>query len=106
MAIAENEVARERLIEHWRRHIGGDDAEPRDRERHVEVFVSFEARDVETLAERLGISVSDEETQVILDRLDSEAVRLTRDAARQALRERIAELLGVVDHAHAESDDD
>jgi hypothetical protein len=106
MSVAENQLARERLIEHWRRSTGSGETDGAARLRHVEVFLSFGAGDVETLAERLEIPISDEETGAILDRVDSEANQLTRDAARRALQERIAALLQAASRAHTQSEDD
>ena len=62
--------------------------------------------DVELAAERMEISVSDEETQAILANIDDEIGSIAAHASRHAVEVRIADWLGVIGRAHTASDDD
>ena len=62
--------------------------------------------DVELAAERMEISVSDEETQAILANIDDDSGSIAAYASRHAVEVRIADWLGVVGRAHTASDDD
>jgi hypothetical protein len=76
------------------------------RQRQAEVRLAYGPDDVEVLAESMGVSISDEEMEAVLENVDGELVSLARRGTHDALRSRIAELLQIVSRAHAESDDD
>jgi len=67
---------------------------------------AYTGDDAEVIAEAAGVSLSDEETAVIVDRIDSELDRLALRATEQAVRARMIELVSVVGSAHGVSDDD
>jgi hypothetical protein len=62
--------------------------------------------DVERAAERMEISVSDEEAQAIVANIDDEIDSIAAHASRHVVEVRIADWLRVVDRAHTASDDD
>jgi len=72
----------------------------------VHFQLAYGGGDAELIAERAGVSLSDEETAVIVDRIDGELGSLALRATEEAVHARIAELVRVVGCAHDVSDDD
>ena len=74
---------------------------------HVVQFqLAYSGDDAEAIAEQAGISLSDEETAVIVDWIDGELESLARRATEEAVHARMLELVDVVGGAHDISDDD
>jgi len=76
------------------------------RRQNVTVSVDYGAPDVETAAETLNVSLSDEEVEVILADIGSELPDLAAAATRSALAARIYDTLARVARGHAWSDDE
>ena len=74
--------------------------------RELAVHVSYGPEDLDEIADRLGVPLSDEETDVILERVDVELVGLTDGAAAAVLRSRLEELVQQAARGHSGSDDD
>ncbi len=72
----------------------------------VHVRLAYTADDAEGIAEAVGVSLSDEESAVIVDQIDGELEALALSATEQAVRVRMIELVSVVGGAHDISDDD
>lgn len=68
--------------------------------------IAYGPADVEHAAETFGLSLSDEEVEVILADIDGEVSDLATDATRAALASRIYDVLAEVARGHAWSDDD
>lgn len=83
-------------------------SEPAEVERHrsVTIPVVYSSVDVERAAESLHVSLSDEETDAILARIDGELDELGSTATRSALASRIYDDLAHIAHLHTFSDDD
>lgn len=74
--------------------------------RDVSFQLAYGGGDAEVIAEQSGVSLSDEETAVIVDQITAELEALARHATEYAVHARIAELVRVVGRAHSVSDDD
>jgi len=72
----------------------------------VHFHLAYTGDDAEVIAEAAGVSLSDEETAVIVDRIDGELDGLALLATEQAVHARMVELVSVVGGAHGVSDDD
>ncbi len=72
----------------------------------VHFQLAYTGGDAEDIAEAAGVSLSDEETAVIVDQIDGELDSLALRATEQAVRARMIELVSVVGGAHDVSDDD
>lgn len=72
----------------------------------VHFRLAYTGDDAEGIAEAAGVSLSDEETAVIVDQIDGELEGLALHATEQAVRARMIELVSVVGGAHDVSDDD
>ena len=68
--------------------------------------IAYGPADVEHAAEAFGLSLSDEELEVILADIDSEIADLAAAATRSALASRIHDTLATVARGHTCSDDD
>ncbi|MBV8529433.1 MAG: DUF1380 family protein [Candidatus Dormibacteraeota bacterium] len=79
-----------------------------DAERHrtLTVPLVYGAMDVERAADSLHVSLSDEETDAILERLDGDLDTIMSAAATAALAARIYEDLVRIGQLHVSSDDD
>lgn len=85
---------------------GGVAPDALERHRSITVAVDYCPLDVERAAESLNVSLSDEETDAILARIDGELDELGAAATRSALASRIYDDLARIAHLHASSDDD
>jgi uncharacterized protein (DUF302 family) len=83
-------------------------AEREDVERHrsVTVPVVYGSLDIERAADSLHLSLSDQETDAILARIDGDLDELGNVATRSALASRIYDDLAQIAHLHTSSDDD
>lgn len=74
--------------------------------RSVTIPVVYSSLDVERAAESLHVSLSTEETDAILARIDGELDELGNVATRSALASKIYDDLALIGHLHTSSDDD
>lgn len=77
-----------------------------ERHRSITVSIVYSSLDVERAAESLNVSLSEEEIDAILAKLDGELDDLGATATRSALASRIYDDLAQIAHLHTSSDDD